>query len=240
MRTLTVLIFFASMSLTTLAQNQKMIQREWVKVSSENLSTKEVGPDTFYTRYSFTKSRLHVSFYPGWNEYPQTWSIKGDRLTLGFDTYRIEQLNDTSLIISLDGFRRFKFMSEESLSGKEQYLDSIGQFNDKPLYKANNYITARYKGQGSLKDYIQKNLEGYNIRKAAYFLATFIVTEEGRVENVIIRNGITEGFDTAVKKQLIKSSKNWIPARFKGTPIQTEMIFEIKYLDSLVPYGILQ
>ena len=219
-----------------------MIQRDWVKVSLENLSTQNIEPDTLYTRYSFTKSNLNMSFYPGWNDYTQNWSIRGDNLTLGFDTYRIELLNDTALIIALDGFRRFKFLSEELLSGKEQYIDSIGQFNGKPLFKANNYITPRYKGPGSLKDYVQKDLEGYNIKQAAYFLATFIVTEEGRVENVVIKKGLTEGFDAAIKKQLVRSSKNWMPARFKGTPIQTEMIYEIKYLDPLTPRnsGILQ
>jgi hypothetical protein len=73
-------------------------------------------------------------------------------------------------------------------------------------------------------------------------MATFIVTEEGKVENVIVRKGITGGFDAAVTKQLLKTSKNWTPAHFKGKPVQTEMMYEIKYLDALTPYnsGILQ
>jgi hypothetical protein len=237
MRTLTILGVLTLLSLTTLGQNQKVIQRDWIKVSLENLSNQDIGPDTLYTRYSFSKSNLNMSFYPGWNDYTQTWTRSGNNLTLGFDTYNVELLNDTALIIALDGFRRLKFLSEEYLSSKEQYLDSIGQYNSKPLFKANNYITPRYKGQGSFRDYVQKDLEGYNIKKAAYFLATFIVTEDGRVENVIVRKGITEGFDAAVTKQLLKSSKHWTPARFKGKPIQAEMIYEIKYLDALTPHN---
>jgi hypothetical protein len=237
MRTLTILSFLTLLSLATLGQNQKMIQRDWIKISIENLSEKEIGPDTLYTRYSFSKSNLNMSFYPGWDDYTQTWTKNGNNLTLGFDTYRIELLNDTALTIALDGFRRFKFLSEEYLSSKEQYLDSIGQHNDKPLFKANEYISPRYKGQGSFRDYVQKDLEGYNIKKAAYFLASFIVTEDGRVENIVIRKGITDGFDAAVTKQLLKSSKKWSPARFKGQPIQTEMLYEIKYLDALTPHS---
>jgi len=67
-----------------------MIQRDWIKVSIQNLSDRQTGPDTLYTRYSFGKSALHISFYPGWNDYIQTWRLRGNNLTVGFDTYRIE------------------------------------------------------------------------------------------------------------------------------------------------------
>lgn len=233
MKALTTSYLFILLSLTTFAQNQKTIQQDWIKVSMENLSNQEIGPDTLYTRYSFNKSTLDISLYPGWNDYTQTWTKNGNKLKIGFDTYQIEVLNDTALTIALDGFRRFKFLSEQYLSSKEQYLDSIGQYNGKPLFRANDYISPRYKGKSSFKDYVQKDLEKYNIKKATYFLATFVITEDGKVENVIIRNSITEGFDKEVANQLLKSSKNWAPARFRGQPIQTEMIYEIKYLNSL-------
>lgn len=232
-----MLIFLLLSNLFVFGQSDKQIQRDWIKVSIENLSENEAGPDTLYTRYSFGKSNLNISFDPGWNTYSQTWAKKGTDLTLGFDTYRIEILNDTALVFALDGFKRYSFLSEEYLSSKEQYLDSIGQYNNKILYQANNFITPRYKGSDSFRDYVGKNLEGYNIKKAAYFLATFIVTEDGKVENVIIRNGISEGFDSEVKKQLLKSSNKWNPARFKGSPIQTQMKYEIKYLNSRTPYN---
>ena len=176
-----------------------------------------------------------MSFYPGWNDYTQTWSKSGSTLTLGFDTYKIELLNDTALTFALDGFRRFKFLSEEYLSSKAEYLDSIGQYNNKPLFRANRYITPRYKGKGSFRNYIEKDLVGYNIKKASYFLATFIVTEEGKVENVLVHKGITSGFDEQVVRQLSKSSKDWTPAKYNGKSIQTQMIYEIKYLNSFSP-----
>jgi hypothetical protein len=242
MRTLILLSLSTFLSLASLGQAQKMIQRDWIKVSIENLSNHEVGPDTLYTRYSFSRSVLYISLCPGLNDYTQTWAMSGNNLTIGFDTYQIEVLNDTALTISLDGFRRMTFLSEEHLSSNDEHLKTLGQYNEKPLFKANHYITPRYNGKGSFREYVHKNLEGYNIKKASYFMATFIVTEEGKVENVIVRKGITGGFDAAVTKQLLKTSKNWTPAHFKGKPVQTEMMYEIKYLDALTPYnsGILQ
>ncbi|WP_160068510.1 energy transducer TonB [Sphingobacterium bovisgrunnientis] len=227
-----ILILF---SLNSLAQNQKMIQKNWIKVSTENLSNIEIDPDTLYTRYSFSKSNWNLSFYPGWNNYTHYWAVNHNNLTLHNTTYRIELLNDTALIIALDEFRRFKFLSEEYLISKEQCLDSIGLYNNKPLFKANKYITPRYKENESFSDYVQKDLREYDPHKAAYFLATFVVTENGRVENVIIRNSISKGMDVAVTKLILKSSKKWSPARFKGKPIQTEMSYEIKYVGSINP-----
>ncbi len=223
--------------LTSSAQNRKLLQRDWIKTSIENLSGREAGPDTLYTRYSFGKSKVDISFYPGWNEFSQDWSINGSNLTIGFDTYQVETLNDSVLTISLAGFRRVNLLSEKLLASKEENLVSIGQYNGKPLYRANDFISPRYKGKGSFRSRIQANLEGYHIQKATYFLATFIITEEGKVENVIIRNGITHGFDAEVKRQLEKTSKDWKPAQFKGSPVQVEMAYEIKYLGGLSPFS---
>ena len=146
-------------------------------------------------------------------------------------------LSDTSLTIALDGFRRVKFLSEEYLTTQDKNLIPLEDFNGKALYKANNYITPRYSKKVSLKNIIQKNVEGYNIKKATNFLATFIVTEEGKVENIQILKGITEGFDKEIATQLSKTSKDWHPAYFKGKSIQTQILYEIKYLNSLTPFN---
>jgi len=202
-------------------------------MSVENLSQTEIAPDTMYTRYTFDKSKLYISFYPAWDDYQQQWSSNKDNLTIGFDTYHIEVLTDTSLVIKLDGFRKFSFLAEDYLSNKEKNLDSIGVYNGKPLYKANNFITPRYLKGKSLRELLQKNTGGYNIRKAIRFLLTFIVTENGKIENIKVVKSITYGFDNEIIKQLQSTSKDWKAAKYKSSAIQTEMFFEIKYLDSI-------
>lgn len=229
------LIFFVS--LYSYPQNQNKILKSWIKSETINLSDKPFDPDTLYTRYTFERSTLYISFYPAWDDFKQKWSVNGNNLTIGFDTYKIEELTDTSLTIALEGFRRLKFLSEDYLSTQEKNLIQIGEFKGKPLYKATSFITPRYSKKTSLKDFIQKNLEGYNIKKATYFLATFIVTEEGKIENIQIVQGITDGFNNEIIKQLLKTSKDWKPAQFLGKPIQTQMFYDIKYLNSLTPYN---
>jgi hypothetical protein len=225
---------FFSFSLGGFSQNIKKIQKSWVKMSVENLSQNEIDPDTLYTRYTFEKSKLYISFYPGWDDYQREWSSNQDNLTIGFDTYHIEELTDTSLVIKLDGFRKFSFLAEEYLSNQEKNLDSIGIYDGKPLYKANNFITPRYLKGKSLRELLQKNTEGYNIKKANRFLLTFIVTENGKIENIKVVKGITYGFDNEIIKQLQGTSKDWKAAKYKSSAIQTEMFYEIKYLDSIV------
>jgi uncharacterized protein YpmB len=128
-------------------------------------------------------------------------------------------------------------LSEDHLSNQEKNLIRLGEFKGKPLYKANNFVTPRYSKKASLRDFIQKNIEGYNIKKATYFLATFIVTDQGKIENIQIVQGITDGLNNEIIKQLMKTSKDWKPAHFQGKPIQTQMFYDIKYLNSLTPFN---
>ncbi len=227
-------IAFFSLSLAGVSQNSKGIQKSWIKMSVENLGQTELEPDTLYTRYTFDKAKLFISFYPGWDDFQQEWSISHESLTIGFDTYHIDELTDTSLVIKLNGFRKISFLAEDYLAHQAKYLDSIGIHNGRTLYKANRFITPRYLKGKSLSKSIQKDTDKYNIKKATLFLLTFIVTESGKVENIKVLKGITYGFDAEVIKQLQSTSKDWKPAKYRSIPIQTEMFFEIKYLDSIV------
>ena len=224
---------FLSISLIAFSQNPKKIQKSWIKISSENLSGQETEPDTLYTRYSFDKFKLYISFYPGWDDYQKDWSANANHLKIGFDTYHIEELTDTSLVIKIDGFRKFSFLSEDYLTTQEKYLEPIGEYKGKPLYRANNFVTPRYKKRLSLQKVLEQNTEDYNIKRATIFLVKFIITENGEVENIKIVKGITEGFDSGIIKQLQSTSKDWRAARYKSVAIQTEMLYQIKYLNSI-------
>lgn len=208
----------------------------WIKMRVENLSSNKIAEDTIYARYKFDKSKLFISFYPGWNDYQFNWSVQNNQLTLNFDTYTIEELTDTSLIISISGFRRIYFLAEDHCSSMEKNLQLIGEYNNKPLYAANRYITPRFSTKESLRPIIEEGTKEYSIPNASYLKVTFIVTENGKVENIKIISSILEGFDNAVISQIRKTSGKWQPAIFKGKPIQTEMFYEIRYLKSTVPF----
>lgn len=144
-------------------------------------------------RYEFDKSLLYISFYPAWDDAQQSWSLNEHKLSIGFDTFTVEELSDTSMTIFLENFRRIKFLSEDYLSRQTSNLELIGEHNGKPLYKANNYLTPRYAKGKSFYDEISPKVRDYNIKKAAHFQVSFIVDEKGKVENVQILKGITEG-----------------------------------------------
>jgi hypothetical protein len=215
----------------------KHIKRSWVTVSVEDFTGREPLPDTAYIRYDFGSTTVAISFEPAYNFLEQSWSAKDrDAVAIGFDTWQIEHLSDTALTIYIKGFRRMKFLSEEYLSQQEEYLQPLGQYNGKPLYKANRYITPRYKESHGLREDIHKQDLGddYNHRKAAIFLLSFIVTEKGEIEDVQILKGIIEGYAQNVVRELKKTSKHWRPATYKGAPVQTKFYYEVKFLDSLI------
>src|SRR5438105_4740895 len=215
------------------SQTEKKLRQSWIKTAVENLSDRPVEPDTLFTRYTFDGSTLYIGFNPAWNDYQQEWIVSGSYLIIGLSTYMIEELTDTSLIIAEKGSRRMKFLSADYLSNREEYLIPAGEYQGKPLYKANYYITARYSKKTSLQEFIYKARSKYDIRRAAYFLVTFIITEEGKLENIQVVSSISPDFDNDIVKQLSKTSKNWDPAYFKGMPIQTKMYYDIKFLQPL-------
>lgn len=233
-----ILLFCLLFAVTSLSfsQNQKKIQKSWIKTSVENLST-EPREDVSYIRYTFEKSKVYVSMNPAWETYTLDWSVTQNFVTIGFATYIIEELTDTSLTIMQEGFTRIKFLTEEYLNSKENNLSPAGEFNGKPFYKATQIVTPRYEKKTSLDYLLRKNTEGYNIKKEAYFLLTFVISEEGKVENVKVEQSIAEGFDAEVIKNLMKTSKDWKPAYYQGKPVATQMQFDIKFLKSFSPFS---
>jgi hypothetical protein len=189
--------------------------------------------DTLYTRYTFQKNKAYISFYPGWNENQREWELTGNQLTIGFNVYLVDSITDSTLVLSLPGFRRIVLDDENYLNRDSTYLHKIGEFNSEPVFEANKRITPRYKKDNFL-EYIRQNLEGYNIKKAITFTASFIVGKDGKVSNVRVQHGISDGFDAEVIKKITATSKDWTPAVFKGEPVQSQMIYTIKYLDSIV------
>jgi len=215
------------------SQTKKQIVKSWIKREIYSLPENLRINDTLYTRYSFQKSKVYISFYPGWNDNPQEWEMAGNQLRIGFTTYNIDSITDSTIILSSPGFRRIVLDDESFLSQHAEYLHKIGEFNNEPVYEANRWITPRYKKE-HLREFISQNLEGYNIKKAITFMASFIVGKDGRVDSVQVTKGISEGFDAEVIRKLKATSKDWTPAVFKGEPVQTQMIYTIKYLDSTV------
>jgi hypothetical protein len=213
---------------------EKLLRKSWIKSSIEQLNRKATEPDTNYLRYTFENTVVLYGFEPGWNSMQMPFSIKGKTLTLGFDHWTIETLTDSTLTIFLNGFRRMHFVAETHLQNNERSLVEIGEHNGKPLYKANRSITPRYMKPNALADDIlkQDRSDDYNIRTAGIFMMSFIVDEKGKIQAPQVIRSVAEGYDKNVIRELIKTSKHWKPAIFRGQPVQTRVIFEVQFLDS--------
>lgn len=70
--------------------------------------------------------------------------------------------------------------------------------------------------------------------KANYFALSFIIGKTGAIEDARVIKGISEGYDAAMLNHIKKTAKDWMPATFRGQPVQTQLVYYIKYLDSIV------
>ncbi len=213
---------------------EKLLKRSWIKHSIEEFADQLQEPDTAYLRYTFEDSQVLYGFEPGWHNMVMPYTLSKNRLKLGFDQWTIEALTDSTLTIFLRGFRRMHFYAEGYLVKKHLDGLQVGNYNGKPVYKADRIITPRYNRRNALGLDIHKEdrSDDYNIRKAGTFLMSFIVTDEGKIADPKILAGVAPGYDLNVVKELWKTSKHWTPATFKGQPVHTLLLHEVRFLDS--------
>jgi Gram-negative bacterial TonB protein C-terminal len=227
------LLFLLFIHISSHCQEKKQVLKSWVRREVYLLPDNVRLNDTAYTKYSFQKHKVDLFFEPGWNYSQQEWQLTGDQLTIGPTTYTIESITDSTLIVFKSGFLRMVLDNENYLNQKPENLHLIGEFKSEPLYEANKYITPLCKIT-AFRNFLAQNLGGYHITRAVTFVMSFIVRKDGSIDNIQVVNGISEGFDAEVVRQLTKTGKDWTAAVYKGQPIQTQVTYTIKYLDSIV------
>lgn len=232
-KVLTLLVMMVVMPLLIHAQSiRPLTKHNWIKMQVENLSDQPISQDTVYTRYAFSGKSVNISLNPAWNGSEFLWSYSNAPfLTIGFQTYILEEMTDSTLVISAPEFRRFHFISEEAYA-KQQAPDTTTRFNDHTVYVSSKYLTPRLKYHlfNLITDKCDKLKVG---QKAITFRATFIVTDHGKVEDVKIVSGISEGYDSEFLKQMKKTSGDWAPAKIGEQAVYSQMTFEVKYMDSI-------
>lgn len=227
------LLSVAFILLTLHVQGQKNnLKKSWVKVDTHDLSGTNATLDTLYTRYTFEKANVYMSFEPAWDDYILAWQAEGKDIRIDFQDYKIMELTDSSLLLEAPGFRSIRFLAEEYLISKTDLPIIVDSLNDKPVYLANRVITPRYQKGKSLSMELEKNSHDYNIRQLATLRIDFTVDEKGTVHDIKIINGIAYGLDKAMKEAIAKTSKRWIPATHNGKSIQTRMSFIRKYINT--------
>ena len=226
-----IVILLIFLSIPGHGQSKNTIKKSWIKVSADNLSGRDIAPDSLYTRYTFDKEIVYISLEPAWDDYILNWQFIETGIRIGFQNYIIKELTDSSLILEVPGFQKMRLLAEEYLINKSE-LPTADTLNGRPIYLADKIITARYKKGKSLSMELEKSSHGYNIHHLTKFRVEFVVDETGIVENIKVIDGITSGFDKAMTDAIAKTSKKWKAAVYHGKPIQTLMSFERRYINS--------
>ena len=220
---------------TASGQKSKMLLKSWI-VTGIYLPDSSKMEDTTYLRYTFDRNKCYVSLLPDWNENPLDWSRSDDLLTIGVVIYHIDRLTDSTLILSSPGFRTMTMEDEICRTRDSTHLRMVATINGEPVYQANHFITPRYK-KGDLYKFIGEKYADISIVKASTFRASFVVHKDGSVSDIKLIQGIFEDLDNIVLKAIGLTSKEWAPATFNGTPVNTQVIYTIRYLDSPTAKG---
>jgi hypothetical protein len=191
-----------------------LLKKSWIAVYVEEFrQTNEPQSDTAYIRYIFGNGNVLVGMEPAWHMIELPYSVDKKKLTMGFSDWKIEELTDSTLTIFQAGFRRMKFIPEEPFRNDPAFLIQIGEHNGKPLYKANQVITPRYKKPNHLTLDIKTPGDSgdYNTRAGGILLLTFIITETGKIEDPKVIKGLNKAHSDDYVKGLLKTSKTLGP-----------------------------
>jgi TonB family protein len=172
-----------------------------------------------YFRESGAPLREMIYKNGGEGKYAQYWSKTGEPVIdhgKGILLSHDEKTNETSRAEFLDSMLVVSYVIRHS---KKDSIYSGGIEN--PYFK-DGYATL-YKKMGEYpKEARRKNIEGT-------VLIRFVVSREGKLEEIELDKGIGSGCDEVALDCVKKCTNGWVPAMYKGKPVKSQAILPFAF-----------
>lgn len=209
------------------AQGVSPLQKTWILIQSRSIKEDTMVTNALY-RLRFDKERMYATLPHSNNEISQPYSVTGNELKGRFVDYTIESITDSSLILLIPNNRKMYFLAEGYSPCGDSLIKKIGEFNGHPYYKAVSYLMPSTSGE-SLFTIIEKAIHFDRQKQKITVGFSFIVDEEGNVQDAKILRSYSAEIDAIVLKQLQKRSGKWQPPIACGVPVATLLSYTFEY-----------
>jgi hypothetical protein len=208
--------------------NNKSIIGSWVKISATFQDGGELPINNpfnqTYLRFDFTKNgKAYKTINPLDKGYIFDYLINGNNLKIGFVNYIIKEISSDSLILIEESRNGFDNSAIKYLLIRERNYQNALPLVDETLivrkldtiYIESEKIRAKFIKEESFREFLNQNIIEYSnvISEDNYFMATFIINKNGRIDSIEIHKGINKTFDKQFIKAVYKSSGLWEPAK---------------------------
>lgn len=205
MKQILIILFFLNF---TFLKSQNKLQGNWIleKIQYQNGNLLEVNHPLYSTfmEYDFNGNNLEIN--------NQKFKISIDNSTISTNYRKMNyKFENQHLIINENGDDKVYYFLKESdfLKKYSEFEPKEVVYNNKIVFESNSVIKRDFKNTENFQEFIRKNIPSYSSISATnnFFKATFVITKENKITDILIEKGISKTFDNEFKIALLKSEK---------------------------------
>jgi hypothetical protein len=222
MKKILITFFVAMFYLSASSQDFNTMTGDWIRIKGEYQDGDQLENNNTaraIVRYRFTKKEVFVIF-PG-NTQPVSYNRTGNRIAIGpVQKFVIEEYTKSALtLVDAEGAKpiRYYMVPTDSFQIKRKYaFEAIGQDT---IYTEGPGIEPIYlKGHN---EFMQSLMGGFSQTVGFHF--SYIVEKDGSIGDVVVTVSSNPKQDKRLVQLVKKSSGKWIPATYKGKPINVRL-----------------
>jgi hypothetical protein len=224
----TLLIVFLYFS--CYSQDFNTMTGDWMRIRSEYKDGRQVPSNDgsrILVRYHFTKKEVYQLM--GGNTIPNTYTRTGNVLKIApFQAFVIEEYTDKKLtLVEAEGGQPIRYylipIDSFQVSGKIKYPYEI--INADTIYTITPGIEPIYpKGEN---EFMRSLMAGFTQQVGFNF--TYVVQKDGTIGDISIKASTNPKLNKRLIQLVTKTSGKWIPARFRGKPINVRLRGEMSF-----------
>lgn len=220
----------------------------WVKVGLRYYSGEEL-PSTHVLKHQYFK----IKFTPNQKAFksldatvdgtPFDYSIHRKGLTIGYleYTYDFSSKKDTLVLMEhyegrlIDQSYVYVFIREEKFQDAMPLQKNMYflRKRDTVFLESQKIYPTFTKSDEDFHSFLLSNVSSpKDKRNHPLLIASFIITEKGKIDSITIQRSINSKFDSQFKRALMESEKYWTPAIYKGKAVPVQKTHKLQFLSS--------
>ena len=227
---LLTLLLLIQFSLANGQDDASVLLGNWVKVNVTYSTGKPLPVGhilkSSYLRFTFKGNGIAFKTSdPLSNGLRFNYNTQGENLQIGFINYKILSVAKDTLTVLEEGLSGFDGnavkleLVKENLYQNSLPLEKETIISDTPkVYKESEKIRAIFNADENFQEFLRKQIPSYDQHqsKNGFLLATFIVSDNGKIDSLTIHMGIDKKFDRQFTKAVYKAENYFLPAQLNG------------------------
>jgi hypothetical protein len=212
-------VAFGILSQEAVAQDRTALLKTWIGVQSRNVIDNTIATNPMH-KLKLDEEKMYITLNRSPTEMQQPYTLEKDKIKGKYLTYTIESLTDSTLTLSLPNGLRLFFLAEGQSPCGDSLVIKIGDWNNRPYYKATSYLMPVLSGEPLFKQ-VENAIHFNRLSEKVSVQFSYIVDETGAIQDAKILRSYSPKVDALVLEILQESSGKWKAPIACGVPVAT-------------------